>query len=335
VHGDWILDAIHCKLTGCMLRLYSMKKPLLIIAKSMVLMLFLLICAYFFSLAAHVGEYNRSDDQFLVAIHPLIVRDLLILAVPIFAVTVVIALFWSCSLEQHRLLVRGALFLLSGLGIFGVSQLYLWSFDQPLVTMEPSFLMPHTVYAGGDFFLRTGAIKANEVEGVWYRHTVHGQQIEFYPRANIVAGGYFLELPSTQSRIHLRDLVTAQKSSPYFNHGTFYLTFDRYLRVPAKSWFMGLLQAFALSLVLLSTWFWVRLSRWPLWNTFWALLWLVFIYYVLELGLSGFTQATVQSIAIDLPTFVLPALFGFLSLITLFASMLLPPFVAQVTGDKQ
>lgn len=313
----------------------SMKKLLFAAVRFLLRSVLLVAAAYGFLLLRHIAGMEISFEQGLAAAQVAVIHDLFILSIPLIALSAVISLFHILHLEKLRFIARLFLMLTATLVLVGI--FWGWQefreFHGPEISDRFTFA-PHMVYSSDQLFVLTGSIQNTRVEEIWYRSTSAGQSIVYGQAPRLVQGNRVLEVDETGARIQLASLNGSLESlyenNVFKEENRFFIearsVMGRYLEYASSSLLHMLVNALSLSVSLLSLWFWVRLTRWPLWNAMWALLICGFMYFGLVLIQAPSSQALLLQIHPLIHEYALPVFLTVLALIWSLLSLLLPPF---------
>lgn len=313
----------------------GMKKLLFAAVRFLLRSVLLLTAAYGFLLLRHVAGMDASIEQGLGTAQLAVVHDLFLFALPLIALSAVISLFHILNLGKLRFIARFFLMLTAASVLLGI----FWGWQQfstmnGPVTGDRFTFVSDTVYSSDQLYLLTGTIKGKSIEGVWYRSTSPGQSMVHGQYPMLEAGNRILGISETGARIPLATLNGSLESlydSPAQAEESRIITeagnaMKKYLDYASSSYLLMVVNALSLAISLLSLWFWVRLTRWPLWNALWAFLVCIFMYLGLVLLLEASSQALMAQLHPLVSTYAVPGYFLVLALVWSLLSLLLPPF---------
>jgi len=244
--------------------------------------------AYGLVLFYRIADFDQSLQLDFISMQVPVLRDVLVLAIPLGVLAVVVSLFSVLKIAALRFMARFLLILLSAAYFFGIffSWNYLETFEEKKAWQRVG-IIPQTIYETRGLQFMVEKIENTAVFGIWTRLDRPAAQLERWEQGYIDREENVMVIEGPGNRIPLTELSNGKPGNDYSGNqqGNDVFLISRItqflqalLTYAAKDVLGSIIVALSLSLSIVSLWFWVRFSRWPLWNA--ALVW----FWVLAYG---------------------------------------------------
>jgi len=312
-----------------------MKKILAVVLRFLLYLILLLgtgfAIVFLYQSAAYEHTSGMAGSALAVS-----VSDTLLLAPGAGIAAILLCLFSTLRFDRFRVPSRIALFVLGAGFFFGIFSLWQFFPNTDSTSQNRRFMVRQdTVYQAPGLSLYIEHLNKNVATGVWIRTDGSGNSVKRVQTAIVDHQKGILLIPETGNQVDLNALNIGASTFLVSDMGGVgsWMPLERLrngLMVIFKEASSHLMLRAAWSVVFsltsISLWFWVRLSRWPLWNAVMVILVLAGTVYGAGKLLEPDTRILLTGINGFLADYAVPIALGIESVIWIVLVALLPPF---------